>query len=104
MKQEGINVIAYDMHMETGGKIKHKDAASSTKHQQTSSMIRKVGPSILKQHEDRTLFLCYPDERGEGIGAECLENFWNPCRSCWRNVFGFQLRIGSGTISKIVFF
>jgi hypothetical protein len=74
MKQEGINVIAYDMHVETGGKIKHKDAAS-TKHQQTSSIIRKGGPSISKQHGDRTLFLCYPDEKGEGMGAECLENF-----------------------------
>jgi hypothetical protein len=67
-------VIAYDMHVETGGKIKHKDAAS-TKHQQTSSIIRKGGPSISKQHGDRTLFLCYPDEKGEGMGAECLENF-----------------------------
>jgi hypothetical protein len=75
MKQEGINVIAYDMHVETGGKIKQKDAAASTKHQQKTSMMRKGGPSILKQHGDRTLFLCYPDEDGEGMGAECLENF-----------------------------
>eukprot|EP00980_Cylindrotheca_fusiformis_P010846 scaffold2462_cov127-Cylindrotheca_fusiformis.AAC.3 len=75
MKREGIDVVAYDMHVETGGKIKHENTTSRGYQKKEPSIIRKGGPSSLKHHADRSLFLCYPDEEGEGMGAECLEHF-----------------------------
>lgn len=85
MQEEGIDVVAYDIEIGDGGKIIGK--GSSKKHgkkqqhqqqqqeQPSTKIARKGGPTMLKEHKDRTLFLCYPDEEGEGMGAECLEHY-----------------------------
>ena len=79
MQEEGIDVVAYDIEIDDGGKIIGK-GSSSKKHekeqeQSSTKIARKGGPTKLKEHRDRTLFLCYPDEEGEGMGAECLEHY-----------------------------
>ena len=77
MQREGIDVVAYDINVETGGKIQRKGEGPKQSQRQSKapSLVRQGGPSKLKEHSDRTLFLCYPDEEGEGIGAQCLEHF-----------------------------
>jgi hypothetical protein len=76
MKEEGIDVVAYDMHVDEGGKIKNKIVKDNTRAQlKHSCHTRQGGPSMLEKHSDRTLFLCYPDEEDEGMGAECLSHY-----------------------------
>ena len=64
MKQAGgIDVVAYDMNVQEGGKIqqkKKKNKSSSS----NSALVRKGGAEVLKRKElkQHTLFLCYPDE------------------------------------------
>ena len=86
MKQAGVDVIGYDLAPSKGGRI-HQTTASEkkTKKQQSASssssvnssdnsdpattdfVVRQGGPEALSQHEDRTLFLCYPDENNEEV-------------------------------------
>ena len=73
MLSEGIDVIAYDIAIDDGGKISKQKKMNEK--QRSSIVVHKGGPSVLTQHPDRTLFLCYPDEEGEGMGAECLEYY-----------------------------
>jgi len=67
MAKAGIDVIAYDVDTDGGGTIaKTKtDADGTAAADNTSShvvAIRQGGPECLKEHSDRALFLCYPDE------------------------------------------
>jgi len=83
MQDAGIDVIGYDTQPEKGGKIQSK---KKKKKQQDSSpfSITTGGPEVLSTDvvdENRTLFLCYPDEdpQAEGgsisMAASCLEHF-----------------------------
>lgn len=73
MKEEGIDVTAYDIQVDTGGKIKSKKGKG--KSIAPDSLVQQGGPSSLEKHKDRTLFLCYPDEDGEGMGEQCLAHY-----------------------------
>eukprot|EP00526_Cylindrotheca_closterium_P012148 CAMPEP_0113639930 /NCGR_PEP_ID=MMETSP0017_2-20120614/20955_1 /TAXON_ID=2856 /ORGANISM="Cylindrotheca closterium" /LENGTH=460 /DNA_ID=CAMNT_0000551183 /DNA_START=20 /DNA_END=1402 /DNA_ORIENTATION=- /assembly_acc=CAM_ASM_000147 len=75
MKGEGIDVIAYDMQIDTGGKIKSKNGKGKDKTHASESLVQHGGPESLEKHKDRALFLCYPDEDGEGMGEECLKHY-----------------------------
>ena len=67
----GVDVIAFDVSLESGGKIHAKDGKKKKKGTQEEDSktdgltIRRGGPSVLSTDanvQDRTLFLCYPDE------------------------------------------
>ncbi|KAL3942345.1 MAG: hypothetical protein SGBAC_003444 [Bacillariaceae sp.] len=75
MKEEGIDIIAYDMQIDTGGKIKSDKNGKDNSGHASDSLVKKGGPTHLKKHKDRALFLCYPDEDGEGMGEQCLEHY-----------------------------
>ncbi|CAJ1963015.1 unnamed protein product [Cylindrotheca closterium] len=79
MKEGGIDVIAYDMQIDTGGKIKANKSGKNGKDKSgrnaSDSLVKQGGPVSLKNHKNRALFLCYPDEDGEGMGAQCLEHY-----------------------------
>ena len=70
METAGIDVVAYDMNPQDGGKI-HPEKASGAKTPKRkidkpngSLVLRKGGPEVLKLPElkNHSLFLCYPDE------------------------------------------
>ena len=82
MKQTAdIDVVAYDMNVQEGGKILSKATTTITtaganektkKHKKKSSsnfVVRKGGSEVLKLPElkNHTLFLCYPDEEDAPI-------------------------------------
>lgn len=86
----GIDAIAYDIDLEDGGQINHsrdeKKPKKKQKIEQPSSeksnfLIQKGGPEVLisKESSERTLFLCYPDERydddGSSLGISCLSKY-----------------------------
>jgi hypothetical protein len=64
-----VDVIAFDASLESGGKINVKDKKKKSKDVEGTKIggltIRHGGPSVLSNDpdaQDRTLFLCYPDE------------------------------------------
>jgi hypothetical protein len=78
MQQQGIDVLAYDVNVKSGGKLTlklDKEAKKSRSSASSSVRVHCGGPSVLAQHTHRTLFLCYPDEEGDGMAAECLEHY-----------------------------
>lgn len=75
MKEAGIDVVAFDMKVDTGGKIKPNHSEGKDQGSASNSFVQQGGPTSLKKHKDRALFLCYPDEDGEGMGEQCLEHY-----------------------------
>ncbi|KAL3799632.1 hypothetical protein ACHAWO_008948 [Cyclotella atomus] len=66
-----VDVIAFDVSLESGGKINAKDNKKKKKSKDSGGTkmggltIRQGGPTVLSHDpdtRDRTLFLCYPDE------------------------------------------
>jgi hypothetical protein len=72
MKQSGIDVIGYDKSPKRGGQIHHDDGDDTNSSKKLSKngkrktedlfVVHRGGPEALLQCQDRTLFLCYPDE------------------------------------------
>ena len=67
----GLDVVAFDVSLNEGGKISESkkqnktDSSSKTQNKKKGLEIREGGPEKLSEDEklnDRTLFLCYPDE------------------------------------------
>jgi tRNA-dihydrouridine synthase 2 len=84
LHRNDVDVVAYDINVEQGGKIPSSSSSSKSQsptepHDNMSSevplRVQPGGPSVLAQHSDRALFLCYPDETGDGMAAECLEYY-----------------------------
>lgn len=82
----GIDVIAYDIDLDEGGQISHSPDKKATKKQKIETSndeskfnLQKGGPEVAKKYADRTLFLCYPDEKydddGLSLGISCLTNY-----------------------------
>ena len=93
MKDYGIDVVGYDIAVDDGGLINKKKKSGQSKEENNAGVL-PGGPEVLSDHEDRTLFLCYPDENDsdelnqendevEGatdnepisLGQACLENY-----------------------------
>ncbi len=81
MKQAtGIDVVAYDMNVREGGKIrsgsnkKGKTKKSSAK-DASAVIVQKGGPEVLSLPElqKHTLFLCYPDEEDDPTPEESAD-------------------------------
>mmetsp|Transcript_6872 Transcript_6872/g.8909 ORF Transcript_6872/g.8909 Transcript_6872/m.8909 type:complete len:412 (+) Transcript_6872:84-1319(+) len=85
MKNHGIDVVGYDVAPKGGGRIN-----KSKKSKQDIFEVLKGGPEVLSKHEDRTLFLCYPDENDDiedeqpedssidepmSLGQACLQHY-----------------------------
>ena len=92
MNQHGIDITAYDCHIEEGGKIHHEGTATqgttdiTTKTFEDGFVLKLGTPAVLSEPDmsNKTLFLCYPDEdvmeeedelTAESMGAACLEHF-----------------------------
>ena len=89
MQSAGIDVVGYDADPNKGGSIRPKaeTTVSSGPSKQADFQVRQGGPSVLKKHSNRTLFLCYPDEDNEhatlkhpdgtpmSLGSECLHYY-----------------------------
>lgn len=90
----GVDVVALDVSLDEGGKISALDGTEMTKKSKKSKtglIIRQGGPDTLAEDaelQDRTLFLCYPDEEDHqmddcdedgvpplSMAAACLENY-----------------------------
>lgn len=76
MKQaKKIDVVAYDMNVREGGKIRsNEEKRKKSKPSKDSSevLVRKGGPEVLDLSElqNHTLFLCYPDEEDGSLEDE----------------------------------
>jgi len=88
MEVAGIDVVAYDMNLQKGGKIRSKatvrakemkyrlkksdDELSDYIDDSSELVLRKGGPEVLKLSElrNRTLFLCYPDEEDSSVQGD----------------------------------
>ncbi|KAG7352576.1 telomere stability protein [Nitzschia inconspicua] len=65
-----VDVVAYDSNLQDGGVITNGNNHSPINKKKTKRMhksavlVQKGGPEVLKrpEHQQRTLFLCYPDE------------------------------------------
>jgi hypothetical protein len=73
MHDGGVDVIAFDVSLQQGGKISsgsnkkaQKNDSTNATHAKKGLIIREGGPEMLSDPEikdsDRALFLCYPDE------------------------------------------
>ncbi len=78
LKQNGIDIIGYDVNIASGGKIgrnsKKKNDKESKSNEAPSSFLKQGGPDVLAtkeiQQSGRTLFLCYPDEEEESLPSQ----------------------------------
>jgi len=94
LKENGVDIIAYDFNVDSGGIILQNDEEGNLENVSKSIQVKQGGPEILS-HESifkskRTLMLCYPDEdffvqepieesniqpEHTSLGIECLEHF-----------------------------
>ena len=93
MHNEGsVDVIGYDASLKEGGKISaskksKSDPSNNSQNEKKGLIILEGGPEILLENpeiNDRTLFLCYPDEDVDqscgseqhmSMAAACLEHY-----------------------------
>mmetsp|Transcript_15671 Transcript_15671/g.23740 ORF Transcript_15671/g.23740 Transcript_15671/m.23740 type:complete len:422 (+) Transcript_15671:107-1372(+) len=73
-QHHGIDIVAYDVNVQSGGKINHKsnkgksdnNGKKGARGSDETTFLREGGPDVLSSKEiqksNRTLFLCYPDE------------------------------------------
>jgi len=83
IEKAGIDVVAYDMNPQGGGKfisngaVRVKKSIRNEEKSNTSSVLRQGGPEVLKLPElqNHTLFLCYPDEEDLPASGDEESNF-----------------------------
>jgi hypothetical protein len=120
MHDGGVDVIAFDVSLQQGGKISsgsnkkaQKNDSTNATHAKKGLIIREGGPEMLSDPEikdsDRALFLCYPDEEDMppsqpvdddeseeryqplSMAAACLEHFTGDTIIHVGEVFGDSL-------------